>query len=331
MKKYLLYAIAFILLQSCSKGNRFDRCKDFDIDGCPFGVYMYPDLDCYECPCFNPNNNNEFIALHQKDGNTSLVKVNLHTNVKTVLPNNALINGQPQWGKKGWIVFYTRNWKIWRIKDDGSGIKQLTFGYCDQNPRFNSDGDKIIYTRSIKFSASQLKKKPELALLNKLFVINVDGIVLDSFCRPFDTHAWSLWRIASWQKEEIVANYGPNNDLTICGLAVYDNNGNEKRVLYDDGEFQTLRDLEWIWGTNEVMYTADNDGLVHFRNGKKKRIKKSCHEVFYKQFSISNDGEKIIIEKIYSTLGEPCTVSVDAVLVLMDINGDNEKEIEIPE
>lgn len=109
-------------------------------------------------PCFNPSNLDEFICVQHNENATMLIKYNLASLEKTVLVENLDIASRPVWGRSGWIVFHSFEWKVWKVKDDGTGLKQITFAPKDIHPAFNFEGNKIIFSRSYEFTNEEIEE-----------------------------------------------------------------------------------------------------------------------------------------------------------------------------
>jgi hypothetical protein len=111
-----------------------------DIRGCGVANFIVNGRS-YHSVSVNPNNNDEFVVVE----NNSLIKFNLETKEKTVLLDSQITVNTPDWGREGWIVF-SAGWKIWRIKENGTQLSQLTFTPRDLSPKFDPAGFRLVYS-----------------------------------------------------------------------------------------------------------------------------------------------------------------------------------------
>ncbi len=284
----------------------------------------------YASPTSNPNNGNEFAVV--EDGR--LIKFNIATSEKTVLVEGLDRLLTPDWGASGWIVF-SAGWKIWKVNENGSGLEQITFGPREIWLEFNPAGDRIVYPRNMDLGF-EYDQNPSLRDLNKMIVISLHGNPIDSFCRFFDENLCHPWEYCSWSKEdEIAAEYRPNSDKR--GIAIYDLNGQIKSIPYSfekpkrKGE-PFITDIEWH-PTNGRIYFQDTRGLHWLDPSKEKtkRLRTSCADEFYEDFTITSDGEYIIAIRGEATADkDACTITEERYVVRMKTDGGKEERIFIP-
>lgn len=285
-----------------------------------------------DSPTYNPNNTAEFAYV---DALGRLVKYNIHTKQEQILAEGLSRILTPDWGVSGWIAF-SAGWKIWIVKSDGTRLKQLSFNPRDLNPKFAPSGDQLVYPSNMDYTNADYVENPSLRDENLIRIINVDGLVLDSFCRYFDVDQCNPWGSSAWTDHEtIVAEYRPNSEER--GLATYDLDGNIIDIVYEikDKNYKAypfIEDIEYH-PTNGLIYFQDTRGIktLDTEKGKVKLLKKSCADEFYGNFTISGDGEHIIAIKGEAWKDkENCTVHGEMYLVRMKCDGSNEERIDVP-
>lgn len=111
-------------------------------------------MDIY--PSFSPNGSQ--IVFLNWGSTLNIYKMNANGSGHQLLYDSGDNDADVDWGNGGRIVF-TRNYQIWTIKDDGTDAQQLTnplnageWGTAnlpigDYDPRFNSDGSKVVFER----------------------------------------------------------------------------------------------------------------------------------------------------------------------------------------
>jgi hypothetical protein len=340
-RKNISLFLGLVLLLACGCKRDivppFLRCdrvySEDDMRGCAIAGYIENGQD-YTSPSCNPMNNDEFVVVE----NRSLVKYNTSTKEKIILADNLGTILTPDWGASGWIVF-SSGWKIWKVHEGGSGLAQITFGPREIWPEFNPEGTRIIYPRNMEYASIDLRKEESLRLDYKMMVIDLDGNPVDSFCRVLGDDPCYPWETSSWSSSNtFAAEKGPNNDLSVYGIAIYDSQGNELKVPYSvdpdkkHKDYPFIGDIEWH-PTNGLIYFQDRRGIKSLdpESGKVKLLKKSCADEFYDSFSITANGNHIIAVKgESSTNKDECMITTERFIVRMKINGSGEERILIP-
>lgn len=340
---YILTGLIF-LLSTCKKEPLIticenlalkESCQQLDFSECPGMEVYFTKYPYYTSATFNPLNPDEFICYEYTADGVSLIKFNIETEVKQILLQNFpyKFTGRPVWSRTGWIAFSSRNWKIWRLKEDGSDLKQITFQEDDQNPEFNFKGDNIIYSKNMNYTNMQLINDPELNLQRNNTIIDVDGNVLESICQTDpDNFNCKQWTISSWGSTNKILYKIQGNLKT--GVAFFDYNTYQRRDIFVE-EFKgknEIIDIQWHPTQTSFYYSTPSAIMqYHIYSGVRTKIRESCSSGTYSNISISPDGSKILSDRNEFELKDKCNAIGERYIVLIQADGCQEERIFIPE
>lgn len=293
-------------------------------------------LTKYQKPFFNPLNSDEFIYLNSEEsGSSSLTKYNIVTENQQVLFDEEFITNQPQWGRNGWIVFQTSGRKIWKIRPDGTGLEQITFGVKDLHPSFNFSGDKIIYRRSKTYSNAQLEGNPELFKEYKMMIIDIDGNELDSItiCRidgnmPNSCLSYQQWSYSSFDENEIIyAEMGTTDQYGVYAVNQSDESLVPLHTWNANSGFETFTDLCYF--KDYVYYSKYRNGLykVNTKTGEQTKVIAPCNTRYYESLSVSADGRFLLVGKVVLDQIEGYSIQEKYQIVRIDLQECNQEVI----
>ncbi len=311
--------LLFVIFSTCKKSClECNTCEDFpDPKGSVIStITQMPNQR--HAPCFNPNNNNEFIYLKDENNSESLVKYNMATKIEQTLINNIKILGQPKWNKNGWIVFTKTDLKMYLIKDNGDSAHTIPIYYSENSYPSFIGNDKIFYSVGTE-------TKPGISG-NK--IINYKGSMIDSI------------KAADLNASFGINDVNGNNEIVswIC-----DNTGcSIKYFTYEKKDYKPIYSFSFtgrnnitgiIWHPNndDVYFSTYREGLYRVNKNTKKyvKVRNGCDSRSYRYLSISPDGSKIIIERVDATdytknLG---SWTEEGKIFIMDIDGKNERNV----
>ena len=344
-----LLIVVIVLLTGCRKDPEIEVKQNVVADcGCGFVCEDFPKSDSwlgyttfstgtqYLSPKFNPTNDNEFVYLRVDENwnNAELVKVDLTDMSEIVLLNTHYFSAEPIWNNDHWIVFSGINSQVWKMKDNGSDLTQLTFGNGAQNPYFNTDGSVIYYARSISYSNYELEANPELYKKSKIIGINLNGEPVDSILapdirnKPEGPFLYQKWLQADFSDHNVYFSWGLEDNFGIYCLDMLSN------------EIFTID--EWSRGIDNSSFVENvkyHDNFVYvskFRNdllkidvntGEHTRIQCGCDANYYNTLSISPDGDKMLVERIISTVLSEDEIDEQHEIWMMDLDGSNAVKI----
>jgi Tol biopolymer transport system component len=271
-------------------------------------------------PCFNPNNGNEFVYVDEdRDAKTSmLIKYNLLSQQQVILLPKVGVVGQPKWGKNGWIVF-SNGANIYKVRDNGDSLTQLTFEYANQYP--DIFGDKILFTRSegppgssgikiIDMEGNQIEDifYSTLGVVLNKNVINGLGEIAGSLNR----YKLGTYHLTTKKLEVFLSSDTGYYQRIISDKCWHPNNTYIYFIAAPIGGNDTTR-----LGINKINKHTQQETLV----------KNVCATRAYNYLSISPDGTKMIVERENTTLVSGNTLLVGSDIYIMDIDGRNEKKV----
>ena len=228
-----------------------------------------------------------------------LIKHDLETGIETELANNVKIITQPKWSKKGWIAFdnvFDQNYQIWIIKDNGDSLTQFTNKKYNFYPVWDAVGTNLYWRHSPVLGV------PTYFLKQGLYNSNIDTImanddIYDGYTSYNDISINNI----------LVSNIFINNNSHIACTSI-NNISFNSLINLNEEDLYGLTGLSWS-NNNEIVYftvynNSHNDGLfkIDIISGNYEKLIEFCNSKRYKQISCSNNGEKIIGERIDSYL-----------------------------
>ena len=265
-------------------------CADFPPPG-ELGYGYVQDGTQYFKPCFNPNNENEFIYIRKNTPTvTELVKYNLNTNTETIICDTEYIISQPQWGKTGWIIFNLINKRIYKIDDNGNNLTQVTF-HESTYPKFDADGTSIIC----------MNQYPNLTTDYRP-IIDLNGQLIDSvlyrFGQIYTGYSYSSVN-SNFQKGYFRFADHSNGSPPRQGFCFYENNSiQEVSSIYPK---YSLTSMTKVYSS--ILFTEYWNNLykIDLVTNTTSIFLEGCQTKYYDHLSISPNGNEMLVEKIINT------------------------------
>ncbi len=315
MKVFTIFILLLYLLTGCRKDSQIPLqpystdCSANGFDSVPkhnggirIDPSIYFDSLYIRFPYFNPNNSDEII--YYMTYKQELIKYNMVTKTKQSIFKGLLLN-RPKWSKKGWILLPSGGGQIWKIKDDGTQLTQLTYGSIGHYAaEWNIEGTK--------FGCQAVNVGHSYGAMYDEF-----GIILDSFQYPLT---------GCWQN----AN---NKPIGASGYSIgyTDLKTDSKVTLYslpnDDFAFHGAY---WMADGINAAVIADN-GVYSFNTQTKKLtfLKQICSRSSYYSLCVSHISGKLIMEKPTTHYIGHNSILTRTKLVIMNADGSGEQEIEL--
>jgi len=307
-----------------------NTCPDFPPPGELGYGYVQSGIQYFK-PCFNPNNENEFIYIRKTIPTlTELVKYDLVTNSETILCDTEYIISQPQWGKLGIITFNTLNWKVWIINEDGSNLIQLTFEERDIFPNFNFTGDAIYYYRGKPYSNYEHEQNPNLIFESLMMKIDLNGNFIDSITtyNIFLNTFYQNWGVSDFNNSTIYFKAG-----TAYNHGIYKMDENIQTISPVFSWYEELNLLDLDFSNNKIYYTFwhNNLNIFDINTNTNNVFLEGCDTKYYDKISISPNGNEMLVEKIINipTVYEYGTVDIDEKHEIWLINLNDKTETRI--
>jgi Tol biopolymer transport system component/predicted Ser/Thr protein kinase len=119
-------------------------------------------------PAVSPDGN--WLAFHGGEGQDKLYVVRADGQEMRRLTEDRYVNRVPHWSRDGrWIAFMSNRsgaMRIWAIRPDGSGLRQVSAGGEDRYPVWSPDGKRLVYNQGprgsfiIEFDKSPDEQRP---------------------------------------------------------------------------------------------------------------------------------------------------------------------------
>ena len=322
MNKYIyilgISILESLIFQTCNKVKclECDKCENFPKDVGGISSITQKSNQRHS-PCFNPENANEFIYVKEEDNHYHLIKYNLQFKTETILLANTSIVGQPKWNRNGWIVFAKLDLNIYKIKDNGDSLKQITHYFENNYPCFLGT-DKILISVRVETSPGAVGNK-----INNLYGDRIDSFQLDFLPGVLrQTHCNNL--------NQIVGSLNRDNNIS---LQVINYPSKEKFEIFSS-EFIGRNDItgiSWHPNNDDVYFSTYREGLYMVNKNSKKvvKVRNGCDSRSYRFLSISPDWKRIIVERVDATDFDKGNGSwtEESKIYIMDVNGENERNV----
>ena len=310
MRTVLFFSILIALAITSCKKDHTSICNPVPLPnngGPSTGWNFIKDSAYFSSPCFNPNNANEFIFSLQPYGlgKTKLCKFNMQTHQLFAIIE-ATILFPAKWGKNDWILLSLGDQNIWKIKSTGDSLTQLTFSSSNFSPYWNYTYDTIGFYNTTSGTTTT-------------YLIDQNGRYIDTL------HNGGLTNVSCWNSPKFIATSGCISvNLTIPRIDSFivlytlpnNNNGCGNGITFTDENT-----LIWSWysGIYETSL-ADNST---------KQILSGCDSRLYLSPSYSPLSNKILWNKVVETPLNNTDLEIKSSIVIMDSQGENEREIAI--
>lgn len=314
---------------SCSKDvrtpNLLVECYEFDFPEGPYISYLSHGRFQFQTPCFNPDNANEFIFNYRDNElkEFKLLKFNIQTQLKTEIANNIKIITQPKWSRNGEIAFdnvFNQNYQIWTVNDNGTGLNQFTNNQANLYPVWGSSGDTLIWQHS-----------PVLGIPYYLFKQATLSSAVDTIMRDGDANnGYSILNDISVDNKLISNMFigqksyiGFSKTTPISFVTLLD---------LQESNLTNLTGLCWSNDSQVAYFTEYNNGLfkLDVTTGRYTKLIGFCDSKRYKSISCSNDGKKLVAERVDSYLvGGGTEIRENSSIYIIDLETLEEIKIEL--
>jgi hypothetical protein len=296
--------LMLLCLSNCKKPCQTDcNCENPpDFGKHNFENYITVDSLGFSSPCFNPDNENEFIYVEASPTRPGerLCKYNLLSNTKTVLLERNYF-APPKYGRNGMILLNFSDGSIWKMHDDGTELTQLTGGRNCYNLSWNFDHSKFV------FNDESIKKG---------VIMDTNGIASDTLdIHFFNSTAWGTdYHFFYCDNKYYYIFDASNNDYQAIAAGSIAQGGTYGQVWLSPTKILIAAD-------KGVMITGISD-IIHT-----KFIKNSCEALFYMSPTVSDSKTKLILIKVTQFPQDENTMAQHNNIVILNIDGSEERTI----
>lgn len=254
-------------------------------------------------PCFNPRNQDEIVFVRHLVGGSEdeLVKYNLSTKDHQVLFTGA-VYGIPSWGSNGWILVGSSDENIYKVKENGDSLTQLTTEGGKFYPKWDPAGER--------FACMNIGQA-------RVIFYDSRGMPLDSLFHVRIGVSWNHPRYSPWPFDDYVHLADMVADTLIPFVAA------------------PSSDRIWALG---AIFTSESRLVVSYASGiyaidlpskTVTLLRPSCDAVLYRDPTYSPQRNQLLWSKLSrNPVGN--TLYYTTKLVLTTIDGDGEEEVELP-
>jgi len=325
--KVLFYVWGVTMLFSCTNDYEDHSCEPF-ICNEPGGAVHYYDANQvdYSLATFNPQNNEELVAVRIVRGNdttleqVSLEIVNFAAGTRVTLLSNTFLQANNisicdvSWGATGWIVFRNcNNNQIYKITDNGLGLQQISTGTGGYNPCFTYDGTKVFYSG-----------------ISTAYTLDINtGAYIDTIIDASYVGVYSI--AASFSNNWMITAMGDNKVRII--------NGNTLQLVDEVIPNTTIENFTQLnyfdnlsLSTTQVIFLC-NAGIckINIVDDSVVLIKSSCVNKNITSMCVSPDGTKIVYElDKMEAPNNSCSIRHQTEFHIMNINGSEDVVLDFP-
>lgn len=313
---FLIFILIFICF-SCKKdkveGNNCKTLIECDEPTQGGGYQIIPGNLCrFSFPSFNPTDENEFIYVKSCIGDTNLAsifKYSLSENSSTLIYTGDLWS-KPRWGNNDWILF-SANYKVFKMKSDGSNLIQLSNENCYHNPLwYFKSNNYISYNQCLQAD-----------------------ILFDFNGTPLDTLPNIIGSNSNLTKEPYLIS---NGSLT-GGVSFYNFELDTFEYRYDYSpfvdtkEFMSNRAGSVFWKNNNEVIYSNIKGLnkLEVSSLNNNVFKKGCVTRSYSSGDINSSKTKMVWSIIDYSQVNKCTLKFQQSIYIMNVDGSNEEKVDL--
>ncbi|HRO42754.1 MAG TPA: hypothetical protein PL009_07955 [Flavipsychrobacter sp.] len=207
----ILSVICFIVCVSCNKGDVASKCSTIPNGPAHGWEYLYDSAYSYFTD-INPANGTEILFV-KRPFNNGLCRLYIYDAVTR--KSREIFQGRiifsPRWGTNGWILLNLSDANIWKIKDNGDSLIQLTFTGNLYTPSWNYTHDKFIADRADNVRALYDETGGFITVLNGLYQYGTNIYFFnDSLFAYTADRELGIYNIKTLQKEVLARLEGDN-------------------------------------------------------------------------------------------------------------------------
>ena len=273
----------------------------------PSTLYLSNDT-LWKYPCFNPNNDNEISYVQQiVNGTSALMKYNLITEEKTIIRENLSVAQQPVWCMNNWCYFMGYGQNMVRVNMATGELHQMTDLNKDRYITSNVLTGEFIFTRFMSSSVMYAIRADEMGVQLDTVSINPNGDWRGDLLAGGERYSGIATCAIGSNQIETLHQFTVNLGYIINDVKIHPNNVDVYATCwYIDGLYKVNRDTKQLT-----------------------LVKEGNNSCWYDTFSISQNGDDIIFEKVICNIGLGDVVYSKSEIWMMDVNGCNEHKVSL--
>jgi hypothetical protein len=328
MKVLYILAIAFIFTCSCNNNemptpaiaedityyNKYlDTISDFTYRSLPLGgctgsgTFVQVGI-AIVAPCVNPNNQYEIAFIEITANNEySIQKFSFLTGKKTLLHKGG--HSFLDWSMKGWLIFQEDDLQLWKIKDNGDSLTQLTNnGQYNNFSKWSPNGETFVYD----------------LLSTGIKVCNANGTIVNTPNLP------AGGQYIDWLNDSMIIY---SNSINIVSCNIKTGRIETRRVNFDKREMFTEPEKRYA---HSLIRNISADRGYYWTKYDYNTQQTDTLRKFYDSYSCVGVTYLPKIKKCLALLDrrdyiDRCKIGYRWHLILMNPDGTDEKLIRIPQ
>lgn len=276
----------------------------------------------YAYPCFNPNNSDQ-IAYYRYDNYKAeagweIWVQDLCTGEKRMLVNDA--NYGIDWSVKDWIVYTATDQQIYKIKSNGDSLTRLTpSGDYNRYPKWDIKGERIAY-------------ECEESGDTRFIILNDRTGERDTIPELSRIEAWN-W-VGDNEVSYVNATWDGSTRVTTQYVRKFDLPSRQSILLHTldivSSNDYLLFSTDFLSNENNIIWCAKGTiGKTNLSTGAYEIIKDAYRQESFYNAVVSKDEKHILFDIRSRKIIGPCTYDSDYGLYIMDLNGKNQRRIQI--
>lgn len=307
---------------SCTE-NTGELVQNYDstiVITCPIMFdYIHLNQFDYTQPVFNPTNPDEiiYIRVDNVGGNKEVWKYNFCTDETKFITDKASYG--IDWSSKDWVIFSGFDKQLYKVKSNGDSLIQLTNNnnLFHNDAKWNEEGD--FYLFEVFLTSDPIR----------LLISDENGNITDTLPPCVGTVSWN------WDNEKIFFSntaedasntyYGEYNQNTreIQQLGSLPINGNSFNAITNVKYSSSSNSLYWNNSYHIAKHSLNNSDVEYLTTGFDNRL--------YINIDVSPTENVIITSRSNLRQIDECTIEGETALYLIDVTGEKERRISIPE
>jgi len=291
----------------------------------------------YYRPCFNPNNPNQIVYMRWDTTISFSQGIQLYTfdfcsgEKRLIVDNSDILDFttsvyDTDWGSNDTIMYVTLSDKSYSIEPNGENKNYISHGLTDKRlkPRMNHSGSKFMYVTDRDGLYPQ-----------NCIIINTDGTKEDTIRELSDPRDMSALDWSRHNKIAFIAKDFGNINSDKYGIYTFNLNDTSAAYVYNPNYYEwygEIENLRWFDDDEKILFQTERS-ICATTPGTNTRtlIRAGFDNRIYKHIDISPDGKTILTERVERIDIDGCYIKVDHALYLMNIDGTDERKIELPE